>query len=76
MIVPTLTWVSDIASVLQCGFTPVFVDIDPRTLGMDNEQVIDKITPNTKAVFLTHVLGYNALGATAAGRTGRSQRFR
>src|SRR5687767_10016858 len=34
VIVPPLTWVSDIASVLQCGFTPVFVDIDPTTLGM------------------------------------------
>ncbi len=61
IIVPTLTWVSDIASVLQCGFKPVFVDINPRTLGMDTEQVLAKITPQTKAVFLTHVLGYNAL---------------
>jgi CDP-6-deoxy-D-xylo-4-hexulose-3-dehydrase len=61
IIVPTLTWASDIASVIQCGYTPVFVDIDRRTLGMDNEQVIRKITPRTKAVFLTHVLGYNAL---------------
>ena len=61
IIVPTLTWVSDVASVIQCGFTPVFVDIDPRNLGMDIDQVIEKITPNTKAVFLTHVLGYNAL---------------
>jgi CDP-6-deoxy-D-xylo-4-hexulose-3-dehydrase len=61
IIVPTLTWVSDIASVIHCGFTPVFVDIDPRTLGMDNEQVVRKITPRTKAVFLTHVLGYNAI---------------
>ncbi|HVA49107.1 MAG TPA: DegT/DnrJ/EryC1/StrS aminotransferase family protein [Pirellulales bacterium] len=61
VIVPTLTWVSDIAAVLQNGFEPVFVDIDPRTLGMDNEQVLDKITPRTKAVFVTHVLGYNAI---------------
>jgi len=61
IIVPTLTWVSDIASVIQCGFKPVFVDIDRRTLGMDNVQVVRKITPQTKAVFLTHVLGYNAL---------------
>jgi len=61
IIVPPLTWVSDVASVIQCGFKPVFVDIDPRTLGMDNGQVIEKITPQTKAVFLTHVLGYNAL---------------
>lgn len=61
IIVPTLTWISDIASVIQCGFKPVFVDIDRRTLGMDNPQVIRKITSQTKAVFLTHVLGYNAL---------------
>lgn len=61
IIVPTLTWVSDIASVIQCGFKPVFVDINPRTLGMDIDKVIEKITPETKAVFLTHVLGYNGL---------------
>jgi CDP-4-dehydro-6-deoxyglucose reductase, E1 len=61
VIVPTITWVSDIAAVLHCGFEPVFVDIDPRTLGMDNEQVVRKLTPRTRAVFLTHVLGYNAL---------------
>lgn len=62
IIVPTITWVSDIAAVLHCGFEPVFVDIDPRTLGMDNEQVLARITPRTRAIFLTHVLGYNALG--------------
>ena len=61
VIVPTLTWVSDIASVLQCGFEPVFVDIDERTLGMDTDEVLRKITPRTRAVFLTHILGYNAL---------------
>src|SRR5207253_5841524 len=31
IIVPTITWVSDIASVLHCGFEPVFVDVDPHT---------------------------------------------
>ena len=61
VIVPTLTWVSDIAAVLHCGLSPVFVDIDPRTLGMDVDQVISRITPKTRAVFLTHILGYNAL---------------
>lgn len=61
VLVPTLTWVSDIASVVQAGLTPVFVDIDRRTLGMDVEETLRKITPNTRAVFLTHVLGYNAL---------------
>ncbi len=61
VIVPTLTWVSDIASVIQCGFKPVFVDINPRTFGVDVDQVLEKITSQTKCVFLTHILGYNAL---------------
>lgn len=61
VIVPTLTWVSDIASVIQCGLTPVFVDVDPRTLGMSTEEVLRRITADTRAVFLTHVLGYNGL---------------
>ena len=61
IIVPPLTWVSDIAAVLQNGFTPVFVDIDRRALGMDTEQVLQEITKDTRAVFLTHILGYNAL---------------
>jgi CDP-6-deoxy-D-xylo-4-hexulose-3-dehydrase len=53
--------VSDIAAVLQCGFEPVFVDIDTHTLGMDLDQVIASITPRTKGIFLTHILGYDAL---------------
>jgi CDP-4-dehydro-6-deoxyglucose reductase, E1 len=61
IIVPPLTWVSDIAAVLHCGFEPVFVDIDPCTLGMDTQQVLTRVTPRTRAVFITHVLGFNAL---------------
>lgn len=61
IIVPTLTWVSDIASVLQNGFVPVFVDLNPKTLCMDPDQVISRITPETRAVFLTHVQGFNGL---------------
>lgn len=61
VIVPALTWVSDIASVLHAGHTPVFVDIDPFSLGMSTEKIISAITPNTKAVFFTHILGLNGL---------------
>ena len=61
VIVPTLAWVSDVATVLQAGFKPVFVDIDPRTLGMSTDAVLARLTRDTRAVFLTHVLGYNAL---------------
>ena len=61
VIVPPLTWVSDIASVLQNGFDPIFVDIDPRTLGMETESILDAITPSTRAVFLSHIQGFNGL---------------
>lgn len=61
VIVPTICWSSDIMSVMHAGFTPVFVDIDPATLGMDIAQVFRKVTKNTKAVFVTHVLGFNAI---------------
>lgn len=73
VIVPTLTWVSDIASVIQCGFRPVFVDINPHTLGMDTEHVIARLTDDTRAVFLTHVLGYNALDQRLLDELGRRQ---
>ena len=61
IIVPTLTWVSDINSVLISGFKPVFVDINPNNLSMDENQIIKKINKNTKAVFITHVQGFNGL---------------
>lgn len=61
IIVPTLAWVSDIASVIHAGLTPKFVDIDKRTLAMDNSLILNSITPKTKAVFLTHVLGLNGI---------------
>ena len=61
VIVPTLTWVSDISSVLAAGHTPVFMDVNPRTLAMDPRQVIASLNRNTRAVFLTHCQGFNGL---------------
>ena len=61
VIVPPLTWISDVSSVLQCGFTPVFVDVDMDTLGMTTDGILNAITDQTRAVFLSHIQGYNAL---------------
>ena len=61
VIVPPLTWVSDIASVIQNGFTPVFADIDPHSLAMDTAHILSKITDRTRAVFITHVQGFDGL---------------
>jgi len=61
VIVPTLTWISDIASVIQNNFKPIFVDINPRTLCMDEKNIIKNISSKTKAVFITHAQGFNGL---------------
>ena len=61
IIVPPLTWVSDIASVIQNGFTPKFVDIDLKNLAMDPKKIMQAVTVDTKAVFLTHAQGFNGL---------------
>src|SRR5260370_593113 len=44
-------------SVLQCGATPVFCDIDPRTLNADPDDIERRITERTKAICVVHVWG-------------------
>ena len=61
VIVPSLTWISDISSVLQNGFTPIFVDTDLYSLAMNSNEVISKISNKTRAVFLTHAQGFDGL---------------
>ena len=61
VIVPPLAWVSDVTSVLQNGFKPVFADIDPRTMAMHPAQILAQVNDQTRAVFLTHVQGFDGL---------------
>ena len=63
IIVPSLTWISDVASVIMNGFKPVFVDANLENLSMNVDQVIKKISKKTLAVFITHTLGFNGLNA-------------
>jgi CDP-6-deoxy-D-xylo-4-hexulose-3-dehydrase len=61
IIVPPLTWISDISSVLFAGHKLVFVDVNLTNLSFNIDKLKKAITPNTKAIFLTHVLGINGL---------------
>ena len=61
IIVPSLTWISDVASVIMNGFKPVFVDANLENLSMNVDQVIKKVSKKTLAVFITHTLGFNGL---------------
>lgn len=61
IIVPPLTWISDISSVIFANFDAVFVDINHKNLSFDLDQLKNSITDRTRAIFLTHVLGLNGL---------------
>jgi len=61
IIVPPLTWISDISSVLFAGHKLVFVDVNFKNLSFDIEKIKAAINSDTKAIFLTHVLGINGL---------------
>ena len=61
IIVPALTWVSDINSVIMNGFKPVFVDINFSNLSMNVDEILKKISKKTLAVFITHAQGFNGL---------------
>ena len=59
VIVPSLTWISDISSVIQNGFTPVFVDINPRNLCMSEEHIIKKINKNNRLMLHAHKIMFS-----------------
>jgi CDP-6-deoxy-D-xylo-4-hexulose-3-dehydrase len=61
VIIPPLTWISDISSVIFSGMKPIFCDINLKNLSFDIEMLKKCITKNTKAIFITHVLGINGL---------------
>jgi len=61
IIVPPIGWVSDISSVINTGFTPVFVDVELKTMAISYEKIKAAINENTKAIVLVHVLGLNGL---------------
>lgn len=61
VIVPAIAWESDIASVIVAGLKPVFVDVNFNNMAMAEDKILNVITERTKAVFLTHVLGFNGI---------------
>ncbi len=57
VILPSFTFVSTASSVVRVGAKPVFVDIRPDTLNLDESLVEEAITKNTKAIFPVHYAG-------------------
>ena len=57
VIMPSYTFVSTANAVVLRGGIPVFVDIRPDTLNIDESKIIEAITDNTKAIIPVHYAG-------------------
>ncbi|MEU9478643.1 DegT/DnrJ/EryC1/StrS family aminotransferase [Streptomyces sp. NPDC048191] len=50
VVVPSMTFCASVQAILAVGATPHFVDIDPATLCVTDQLVIDALTDRTRAV--------------------------
>lgn len=57
VICPTYTWMGSITPALSLMATPVFCEVDPRTLLIDVADVRRRITSRTKAIIAVHLWG-------------------
>jgi dTDP-4-amino-4,6-dideoxygalactose transaminase len=57
VILPSYTFVSTANAFVRAGVKPVFVDIRPDTLNMDETQIENAITSRTKAIVPVHYAG-------------------
>jgi dTDP-4-amino-4,6-dideoxygalactose transaminase len=57
VILPSYTFTSAATAVTKFGATPVFVDIEMKTNGIDVNQVRDAISPKTKAISWVNYAG-------------------
>jgi dTDP-4-amino-4,6-dideoxygalactose transaminase len=57
VILPSYTFVSTANAIVRLGAKPVFVDIRPDTLNMDENRIEKAITPHTKAIMPVHYAG-------------------
>lgn len=60
VILPSFAIISCLAPLLRMGLVPVFVDVDRQTWNLDPGQLVDAISPKTKALLVVHTYGLAA----------------
>jgi len=62
VIVPAMTWVTNVGPVIQLGLEPIFCDIDTNNFSFDLEHLkeLSKKHNDIKVVFVTHLFGIPA----------------
>ena len=58
VLIPSLTFVSTAHAVILNGAKPIFVDVNSETLCLDEKQIQNSITKNTKAIIPVHFAGF------------------
>lgn len=58
VITTPMTFAATANTIIHCGATPVFVDIDPETFCIDANKIEEKITSKTKAIVPVHYTGH------------------
>jgi dTDP-4-amino-4,6-dideoxygalactose transaminase len=58
VIVPPRTFIATVSSVVLCGATPIFADVDRNSQNITADSISKLITPNTKAIILVHLAGW------------------
>ena len=51
------TFIACANAIHQCGATPVFIDIEPVSYGMDAALIAAAVTPKTRAILCVHQIG-------------------
>lgn len=57
ILLPVVTWPTQLWAPLMAGLKVKLVDVDPNTLNINFDDLERKITPQTRAIFLVHLLG-------------------
>lgn len=57
IIIPVVTWPTQVWSAMMAGLKVKFVDANPNTLNIDIEDLERSIGPDTRALFLVHLMG-------------------
>jgi len=62
VLVPAMTWVTNIAPIIQLGLTPIFCDVNPKTFSFDIEHLkeLSQKHKDIRVVFVTHLFGIPA----------------
>src|SRR5512137_2561871 len=71
VIVPAFTFVSTVNAFVLRGARPVFIDIRPDTLNLDESQLERLITPRTRAIVVVHYAGVGCEMDAILGIAGR-----